>query len=760
MTIRRIIRVLFRAAHDPVYRREVRARIQQKRDNGTFYSWIYNGIKRRVWPAKPVALPWPSPAPAPGQEPSQAAQPDTPLHYIQALRFNQAPHPEFYKPRTRVAPLGVGQGSTPKFLAYYLPQFHPFEVNNQAWGEGFTEWTNTTKALPQYKGHYQPHLPADLGHYDLRVQDVMQQQIDLAKSHGIHGFCFHYYWFDGQKVMDLPLQQYLANASLDLPFAICWANENWTRRWDGLESDVILRQSYSHAKCLEFIHDILPIIQDPRYIKVDGKPMVVIYRPLLIPDLEKVVLAWREEVTKAGLPGLWLVCAQTFGLIDPRPLGFDAAVEFPPHKINDRIEDTPPQHGFWNPEFSGKTWLYATAVGESMTRDAQPYPLYRCAFPSWDNEARRPGAGYSFAEVSPAQFGEWLATCASFARERKASSDNFVFINAWNEWAEGAHLEPDRHFGYAWLEQVAHQAEKKSTDLVPTLSYAIPASDSKSKAKIAVMAHLYYEETWPDIAQALAALKEPFDLLITTTPSKYEHVSAQVKAQFPNAEVYEVDNKGRDIRPFMALLPLLLYRQYHAVLKLHSKKSLHRIDGDLWRQTLIAQLLPQGADLKHMINSLTEYPSLGLIAPEGNVLNIQRYIGSNQKWVDKIVHELGESTQWLNQTKPWFAAGTMFWFKPTAVQSLLHCPSILEDAFEVETGQIDGTLAHAIERVLGCATLANGYHLIDTRLAKGIGSPDASVKRQSQKDWVNEWSSKARQRTVDSPFARPTEIAP
>jgi lipopolysaccharide biosynthesis protein len=307
---------------------------------------------------------------------------------------------------------------------------------------------------------------------------------------------------------------------------------------------------------------------------------------------------------------------------------------------------------------------------------------------------------------------------------------------------------------------VAHQAQKKCTNLIPKLSYAIPAADSTTKVKVAVMAHIYYEETWPDIAQALVVMKEPFDLLITTTQDKFERVSAQAKAVFPNAEIYAVENKGRDIRPFMALLPLLIHRQYEAVLKLHSKKSLHRIDGDLWRQTLIAQLLPQGPDLKHMISSLTEYPSLGLIAPEGNVLNIQRYIGSNQKWVEKMVDELGESTQWLNETKPWFAAGTMFWFKPSAVQSLLHCPSIQQDAFEVETGQIDGTLAHAIERVLGCATLANGYHLIDTRLAKGIGSPDASLKRQSQKNWVNEWSSKARQRTVDSPFARPTETAP
>lgn len=749
MMIRKVIGVLLRAAHDPIYRREVRGRLQQKIDNGTLFSWIIGGIKRRVWRQKQLSF----------SSFGQSSQIDTPQAYIQAIRFNQAPHPQFHMPRTRFSQLSVGQGSSPKFLAYYLPQFHPFAVNNQAWGEGFTEWTNTTKALPQYKGHYQPHLPADLGHYDLRVTDVMRQQIDLAKSYGVHGFCFHYYWFDGQKVMDLPLQQYLANADMDLPFSICWANENWTRRWDGMESDVILRQSYSHEKCLEFIQDILPIIQDPRYIKVDGKPMVVIYRPLLIPDLDKVVVAWREAVSKAGLPGIWLVCAQTFGLIDPRPLGFDAAVEFPPHKINDRIEDTPPQEAYWNPEFTGKTWLYANAVGESMTRDAQAYPLYRCAFPSWDNEARRPSAGYSFAQVSPAQFGEWLATCASFARERQATQDNFVFINAWNEWAEGAHLEPDRHFGFAWLEQVAHQAQKKCTHQIPKLNFAIVPSDSKTKAKIAVITHLFYEETWTEIADALDVITDPFDLLITTTKEKFQIVSTQVKARFPEAEVFEVENKGRDIRPFISLLPLLLHRQYTAVLKIHSKKSLHRGDGDLWRQTLIAQLLPQGTNLTQMIGSLTEYPSLGLIAPEGNVLNIQRYIGSNQTWVEKIVQELGESSQWLHETKPWFAAGSMFWFKPSAVQSLLHCPSIMEDAFEIETGQIDGTLAHAIERVLGCATLANGYHLIDTRLAKGIGSPDASEKRQSQKVWVNEWSSKARQRTVDSSFARPTETA-
>ena len=746
MILKRIGWTLWRSARYPLYRKHIISKIRQKIYEGTLFSWLWSRIKRRVASslrASLFMLRW--------SKPSENAQ-----DYIHAIGFNQVPNPDYFQQRKRFS-IQDPVERTPRFLAYYLPQFHPFDVNNKAWGEGFTEWTNTTKALPQYKGHFQPHLPSDLGYYDLRLPDVMRKQIDIAKSYGVHGFCFHYYWFDGQKVMDLPLNNFLESPDMDQQFCICWANENWTRRWDGMESDVILQQSYSYEKCVKFIRDIIPILQDSRYIHVDGKPFLVIYRPLLIPQIEKIVQVWRAEAAMAGLHGLWLVCAQAFGLEDPRPIGFDAAVEFPPHKMADRIEDVAPPEGLWNPKFKGHTWLYADAVGESMTRDAQPYPLYRCAFPSWDNEARRPGAGNSFAKASPLQFGEWLATCDSYSRETQPSTEKFVFINAWNEWAEGAHLEPDRHFGYAWLEQIARLAEKKHAYLSTNLTYCVPVTPSSTLARIAVLVHIYYEETWADIGQALSSLEVPFDLIITTTQDKVVSVSTQVKAVYQNAEIYVVENKGRDIRPFIATLPLLIERQYQAVLKLHSKKSLHRGDGDLWRKTLIAQLLPRGPELGQLINSLAQYPSMGLIAPDGNILNIQRYIGSNKPWVEKLVNELGESVHWLEQAKPWFAAGTMFWFKPQSIQSLLHCPSIQSDAFELETGQIDGTLDHAIERVLGCATLVDGYHLIDTSLAGAIGSSDDSLKRQAEKAWANKWSYKGRQRTVDSLFARPTE---
>lgn len=750
MTFENILRILLRVKRDPSFRVEILARCRQKISSDGFFLWLWRGITKRLRPL------------VDGPAVYRALSNTTAQDYIMSLRVNHAPNPRFHQPRTRPSSQVLAHGSDLKFIAYYLPQFHPFATNNAAWGEGFTEWTNTTKALPQYKGHYQPHLPADLGHYDLRLPDVMRQQIEMAKAYGVHGFCFHYYWFDGQMVMDLPLKQFLAHPDMDQSFCICWANENWTRRWDGMESDVILRQDYTHEKCLQFIQDLLPVLKDPRYILVEGRPLVVIYRPLLIPQLQEVVRGWREAAIEAGLPGLWLVCAQTFGLDDPRPIGFDAAVEFPPHKINDRIEDIRPPDGLWNPKFKGTVWAYADAVGEALTRDVQPYPLYRCAFPSWDNEARKPGAGYSFAQASPPQFGEWLATCASYARETRSASDNFVFVNAWNEWAEGAHLEPDRHFGYAWLEQVALQACKPRSNETPRLSYGLPITTSATQARVAVIIHLYYEDTWPEIAEALQALdtlSEPFDLIVTTVPEKYARVQAQVKNDFAQAEIHAVENKGRDIRPFMAVLPLLLHRQYKAVLKLHSKKSLHRMDGDLWREKLIANLLPRGPEMQTLVDSLSQYPSLGLIAPEGNVLNLQRYIGSNQAWVERLVIELGESSQWLEHSRPWFAAGTMFWLKPQALQNLLNCPSIQEDAFEEESGQIDSTLAHAIERVIGCATLASGYHLIDTKLAPGIAATDAGIRRQAQKKWASEWSYKGRQRVVDSPFARPTEAA-
>lgn len=337
-----------------------------------------------------------------------------------------------------------------KPIAFYLPQYHPIPENDLWWGRGFTEWTNVSRAVPQFLGHYQPHLPGELGFYDLRDVRVQHRQIELAKNYGIHGFCYYYYWFNGKRLLHMPVDRLLENRDLDFPYCLCWANENWTRTWDGQDNEILIQQQHSPEDDIHFIESLLPHLEDDRYIRVDGKPLLLVYRPLLLPDPKATVERWREYCHNAGIGDIFLANVQSGDSLDPRTVGFDAAVEFPPGQAI--IKQTTWKAKMINTHHGGKVFDYNDLRDFFLNRSIPDYMRFRGVAPGWDNDARKPGNSRNFVDSTPQNYGIWLnQTCKKILRENQ-NKDKLLFVNAWNEWAEGAHLEPDRRYGYALLE--------------------------------------------------------------------------------------------------------------------------------------------------------------------------------------------------------------------------------------------------------------------------------------------------------------------
>lgn len=349
--------------------------------------------------------------------------------------------------------------AAPRLIAFFLPQFHPTPENDAWWGKGFTEWTNVTRARPLFDGHCQPHLPADLGFYDLRLREVRHQQIALAQAHGVGGFCYHYYWFSGRRLLFQPLDDMLGDTAADMPFCLNWANENWTRRWNAAEHDVLMEQRYRPEDDLGFIQSVAPFLRDRRYIRIDGAPLLLVYRPQQMPASARSTAIWRDYCRQAGIGELHLCAALTHGNLQFRELGFDSGVEFPPHNM--RVGSLNARLNF-NVPFTGNVLDYAEVARSYLARDYRTDRVFRTVVPCWDNTARTGGRATVLINSTPVNYEAWLRAAVDATVAERPDGERLVFINAWNEWAEGCHLEPDQRLGHAWLQATQRVAEGAS----------------------------------------------------------------------------------------------------------------------------------------------------------------------------------------------------------------------------------------------------------------------------------------------------------
>ena len=591
--------------------------------------------------------------------------------------------------------------SAVKVIAFYLPQFHPFQENDDWWGKGFTEWTNVTKAQPKYHGHYQPRLPTHLGFYDLRLPDVMEEQANLAKNYGVSGFNYYFYWFAGKTLMEKPLVNMLKNKAIDMPFCLTWANENWTRRWDGADQDVLISQSHSKQDSLAFIRYVMKYLKDERYITIDGKPVLMVYRADIIPDIKETTDIWREESQRHGLPGIYLVAIKSFGIKNVKQLGFDAAADFPPHttgvgSLQKKLPGT-------DPHFKGIMYDYEETVREAISKKTPDEKTFGALMLGWDNTARKGNNANLFNNFSLLHYKQWLSNQLhkSFHNNKNSADEKIVLVNAWNEWAEGTYLEPDRKFGYGYLQSTYDVIKNYDNSYNSYLSFL----NKTRKSDYAIIIHLHYIDVWEDILKLLTnSGTANTDVYITATSID---AIKTVNKDLPHAKTMLVENRGRDILPFLYTLKHIEPLGYSCVCKIHGKKSIYRSDGEQLRNQLYNALLGSEQKVSNSIAEFTHDSSLGMIIPQSSLLaHDDNNMLFNHERVQFTSKKIG--VPFINDV---FPTGSMFWFRPGAMLPLLK---LEEHDFELEYGYSDGTIAHAVERLFVTVTKATGHYISKT----------------------------------------------
>ena len=592
----------------------------------------------------------------------------------------------------------------PRLVAFYLPQYHPLAQNDETWGKGFTEWTNVTQGTPRFVGHEQPILPSDLGFYDLRNEFVIKNQIDLAKKYGIRAFCFYYYWFSGEKILDTPINSFLEHTEWDFNFMICWANENWTKRWDGQDNEVIISQKYRNDDPIKFIQDVEHILLDTRYLREDGKPLLAVYRGSELKKPKEYIRIWRDYFREKHNIELHIVSMMNFDSSDPRKQGFDAGVEFAPLSIyknpqfdKERATVKNFRNSFIDTNYLGNAIDYRALLSTANGYSEFDFPTYKSVSPSWDNDARKKGkqSGVFYA-ANADNYGKWLKE--TIDRSSHETNSPLIFINAWNEWGEGAVLEPTLGYGHANLLRTAEVIAEYSSSPINKKNFPMHGLKTSQKTSdTVVLVHVFYEKEWINISKKIQAANFSHDLFITL-PSRANHLSTLILKEHPKAIIIDVPNRGRDVLPFVIMANKLKDLGYEYLLKLHTKRTVHRNDGSEWLDSIVSSLIGEGKTVKTIVDELKT--GTAIIGPAGHYVSLWENSVSTKKTILEYLNKQNSAINTIDEYQKYgFFAGTMFWCRMDALNEMVSWMLCPED-FESERGQRDGTLAHALERMI------------------------------------------------------------
>ena len=590
-----------------------------------------------------------------------------------------------------------------KTIALYLPQYHSIKENDKWWGKDFTEWKNVKKAKPLYKGHHQPRIPGDetnyLGYYNLTNPRTIKEQVKLAKSHGIYGFGIYYYWFSGKRLLELPLNILLNNKDIIIKFFLIWANENWTKRWDGKDNEILIKQDYKENDPENFIKDIMIYLNDERYIRINEKLVIGIYEPKKIPNLEKDLSIWRKKAREFGIGELYIICA----------LNQYEIKDFDNMKSIDAIYQFSPRDSLnYNIKYDEKFLYTATLYKEFDNNYSNNIDFYKGSMLEFDNTARKKKDYVIFQNYSPEQFYMLNRKIIEWTTLKYNNTNRFVFVNAWNEWGEGTYLEPDEKYGYASI-----NALSKAIFNISYNNHNYNLSHLMVDPKIAIQAHIYYEDLIEEMINKINNIPVKYDLFISTNSIKIKHIINIYIKKLSNLNNYEIlicENKGRDVLPLLLQLNNNIIKKYKYFCHIHTKKTTFTNFGDDWRKYLLENILGSKDIVSEILTDFENNDKLGFIFPENYYKVLLEYGNELTKkdkyymnYLLKILYKNKKVGKLID-----FPAGNMFWAKVQAVFQIFNID--ISKQFPTEKCQADGTIMHGIERIWLFLVKMNGFY--------------------------------------------------